>query len=366
MAKYELSLETVEGMWNALQDDPVEFGKQLGKGLLDWDTWADDPARAIGHLVPDAIVAVATAGSGTAATRGAAAAEDGVDALTGLSRMDDLAGLSKIDDLGELSKLDDLGDLSHLDDLGDQSRIYSMWDDIDHHTQFAPEQIPSSGNAHSLIDNAMSDPSTFERHGVEPWSHDDLVEKINTPTADLSAADRAVLNDLRDQVPTPDAGTPMQKVITEQQFDDYMLGRSDNPSFQVDGTGGSMTRLEDTSHLTSPEALHDGLRLDYDNTPFTAHDETMRVIRFEPDGDNFVVPRNSDMDPGVGSTPYDSWNDPFTGNGFTKAGDDVIPEFQTQGGVTMRDGAEMWEVLPDGNQRLVGVLRDHEWIPQGN
>jgi hypothetical protein len=31
---------------------------------LDWDTWADDPARAIGHLVPDAVAAVATAGTG--------------------------------------------------------------------------------------------------------------------------------------------------------------------------------------------------------------------------------------------------------------------------------------------------------------
>ena len=32
----------------------------------------------------------------------------------------------------------------------------------------------------------------------------------------------------------------------------------------------------------------------------------------------------------------------------------------------MRDGAEMWETLDDGTQRLVAVLRDGEWIPQGS
>ena len=242
-----------------------------------------------------------------------------------------------------------------------------MWDEVDHTTRFAPEQIPTSGNAHSIMDDALSDTSIFERHGADPWSREDLIDRINTPTGDLSATDRAILNDLRDQIPTPEAGTPMQKVITEQQFDDYVMGHSDtNRHFQVDGVGGSVTRMEDTAHLSTPQSLHDNLRLDYDNTTFHAHDETTRVLRFEPDGDNFVVPRNADMDPGVGSTMYDDWNDPFTGNGFTKAGDDVIPEFQVDGGVTMRDGAEVWETLPDGNQRLVAVLRDGEWIPQGN
>ena len=34
--------------------------------------------------------------------------------------------------------------------------------------------------------------------------------------------------------------------------------------------------------------------------------------------------------------------------------------------VTMREGAEMWEVLDDGSQRLVAVLKDEHWVPQGN
>ena len=115
MKKYELSFETVEGMWNALQDDPMEFGKNLGKSLLDWDTWADDPARAIGHLVPDAIAAAATGGAGALATRGGKGALDALDGLADLGKADDLAGLGKMDDLADLGKADDLGSGRHVD-----------------------------------------------------------------------------------------------------------------------------------------------------------------------------------------------------------------------------------------------------------
>ena len=66
-----------------------------------------------------------------------------------------------------------------------------------------------------------------------------------------------------------------------------------------------------------------------------------------------------------GNGTYDTWDDPFTGNGFTKSTTDVNPEYIAKN-VTMRDGAEMWEVLDDGTQRLVAVLQGKTWIPQGN
>src|SRR5262245_17007964 len=99
--KYRLKVETVGDMWNALVEDPVGFGENLGKALLDWDTWADDPARALGHLVPDVVIAVLTAGSGSAATRGAKGAADVADAA------EDLASAGR--------RLDDLGDLEGLE-----------------------------------------------------------------------------------------------------------------------------------------------------------------------------------------------------------------------------------------------------------
>ncbi len=97
-AKLKLPLESAQAMLDALIADPLEFGKSLGKGLLDWDTWADDPARAIGHLVPDVVAAVFTGGAGTAATKSAGLlerlgtkADDLVDGLRALDRVDDVA-----------------------------------------------------------------------------------------------------------------------------------------------------------------------------------------------------------------------------------------------------------------------------------
>ncbi len=113
LARYELTLEQAKDMVDALRDDPVEFGKALGKGLLDWDTWADDPARALGHLVPDAIAAAFTAGTAGAATRGAGSVDDIADGLRALDRVGDASDLRRLDDLDDLA---DLGDLRRLDD----------------------------------------------------------------------------------------------------------------------------------------------------------------------------------------------------------------------------------------------------------
>jgi hypothetical protein len=48
----------------------VQNPKELGKAVLDWDTWAEDPARALGHLVPDLLLTVATLGAGEVAVAG--------------------------------------------------------------------------------------------------------------------------------------------------------------------------------------------------------------------------------------------------------------------------------------------------------
>lgn len=356
--KWELSLETVGDMWNALRDDPVEFGKNLGKGLLDWDTWADDPARAIGHLVPDAIAAVATAGTGTLATRGIKGGADALDALADISRM---SRFSHLDDLGDLSRLGHLDDLRHLDDLGDLGRTYSMMDDIPHTTRAAPEQLGLSRVTDDVLSHA----------GV---TRDEFTELVNKPRADLTAAERDLLASVRDDLPAPDANTVMQKVIPPSYYDDagnfvpsgadnYIMGNG--PDFDVTSVRGAVTTADDVSHLTTPQQIHDGLRLDYSNSPFSPDDAGTHVIRFQTDNPAFEVPRHSDLG---GSGRFDSWGDPFTGNGFTRSADDIIPEYAVSepGGVRMNDGAEMWEVTDTGTQRLVAVLRGNEWIPQGN
>ena len=66
-----------------------------------------------------------------------------------------------------------------------------------------------------------------------------------------------------------------------------------------------------------------------------------------------------------GGGQFDRYKPPFTGNGFLGSPDDILPEYRANT-VTMRDGAEVWEVLDDRTQRLFAVLRDREWIRQGN
>ncbi|MBK6441126.1 MAG: hypothetical protein IPF90_03030 [Actinomycetales bacterium] len=124
-AKNQLKIEQAQAMWNALKADPLGFGKEVGKAVLDWDTWADDPARALGHLVPDAIVAVATGGAATAATRGGRALQRTLMVLKDLSGYDLLeAGVR-----GAVRVGDDL--TAYLDDLNAGRVVDSLVDRLD-------------------------------------------------------------------------------------------------------------------------------------------------------------------------------------------------------------------------------------------
>ena len=163
MKKYELSAENAwtmaQGIYTGLTTDPVGFGKELGKSLLDWDTWADDPARAIGHLVPDAVAAVATAGTGALATRGA---KGGMDLLDGLS------DLSKLDNLSDLNKLDNLSDLNKLDNL---SRPQPARRPLR-----PPAATTTSPRARRASDRTLDDPA------LEPWL-DEVTQRTPSSTA---------------------------------------------------------------------------------------------------------------------------------------------------------------------------------------
>jgi hypothetical protein len=128
---------------------------------------------------------------------------------------------------------------------------------------------------------------------------------------------------------------------------------------------GSVSVADDTAHLVSPRDFFEALRLDYPNTNFAADDGSAFVLRFQPDATvapDAIRPQMHSSMGGDGSV--DHYSPPFTGNGFLKA-DDILPEYRANR-VTMSDGAEIWEVLDDGTQRLYAVLRGREWIPQGN
>ena len=76
---FEMPIETLTTMAKALWNDPAGFMTAIGKSLIDWDTWTDDPGRAIGHLLPDVALEIATMG-------GSAGVSAGEKALTGTAR----------------------------------------------------------------------------------------------------------------------------------------------------------------------------------------------------------------------------------------------------------------------------------------
>ncbi|MFC8434786.1 putative T7SS-secreted protein [Streptomyces sp. NPDC057253] len=67
---------TLDGLvWGA--QNPKEFVK----AATDWETWRSDPARALGHLGPDAVVELLTGGVGGLATKASTAARRSTHAL---------------------------------------------------------------------------------------------------------------------------------------------------------------------------------------------------------------------------------------------------------------------------------------------
>lgn len=79
----------VQGLVYGVQD-PKEFAK----AVLDWDTWKENPARALGHLVPDLLLTLATAGAG-AAGRGARVLDKAGDLRRARRGLDDVGAAGR-------------------------------------------------------------------------------------------------------------------------------------------------------------------------------------------------------------------------------------------------------------------------------
>lgn len=68
--KNTLGYEKIGDMRSAFSKDPKGFMEQLGKGMADWDTWADDPYRAAGRLIPDIVMSILSGGTAGSASKG--------------------------------------------------------------------------------------------------------------------------------------------------------------------------------------------------------------------------------------------------------------------------------------------------------
>ena len=304
--------------------------------------WTTDPAEAFGELLPNLVGTVGTGGAGAAASIGSRTA---VRSLEEILQRGATRGLEDVAERGALRGADDLvtsGAPRWLDDVARRGGDY--------------------GPGH------LGDPadlsSALARNG---WDHDDLVDIVNTRTSTLSPGDIADLNRVRDAVPRPDADTLMQKVIDPTSRSRY-LGDGEVPDyFDPTQVRNSVTRAGDSAHLDNPAALHDDLRLDYKDSPYSAADDSTTVLRFKTEGE-YEVPRHSNMGGDGSFDDPKKWEHPFTGNGFTKSHTDPMPEWQPRPdaegnrSVTMNEGAEMWTIGKDGSQHLDAVFDGQSWV----
>ena len=78
--------ESIVAVATFARQHPQVFATEMGKAVVDWETLDESPARWLGKLVPDVLLAVATTGSGNIASK---ATGSTVDTLRAVDRLAD-------------------------------------------------------------------------------------------------------------------------------------------------------------------------------------------------------------------------------------------------------------------------------------
>lgn len=116
----------------------------------------------------------------------------------------------------------------------------------------------------------------------------------------------------------------------------------------TDGSGRSLfDQIVDTPDLAvRKQMVHDLLKEPWDEA--VARGEPSEVIRWYAD-------RFKEMEDSLG------YEGPHRGNGFAGRGPEAVPEFRYANPVAVPRGAELWQTLPDGTERLIGIFTGRRW-----
>ncbi|HEV2777934.1 MAG TPA: hypothetical protein VGX25_00900 [Actinophytocola sp.] len=168
---------------------------------------------------------------------------------------------------------------------------------------------------------------------------------------------------------TVEADTPMRKVIPPGDVAKYLSGR-------YDSIGGFVSRAQDGGHLSTPDDIVRGNRLDYYNSPFGPGMSEVHVIEFPatdpgryqtplgaPQDLHTNLPENSPavrratddmmdaaeaagLDPSTYQRYIADW--PYSGIGVTADGDIGIPERRMTDRMPIPDGSVMYKYDASG------------------
>lgn len=168
----------------------------------------------------------------------------------------------------------------------------------------------------------------------------------------LPADQRQKLTSVRDGVSKPDGNTLLQKIIPLSDLTTYMENK-------YGGTvGGFVAEAADVKNLFTMRDVYYGLRLDYEGTQFKPEGAGYAVIRFySTETDKLNIPYS----PELGGNQEHAW--PNGGGGFTTStlGKGGYPEWTFDSYYAPKEGAELYEVTPQGREILRSVYKDGRW-----
>lgn len=179
----------------------------------------------------------------------------------------------------------------------------------------------------------------------------DFIAWSTDPAWELQPSAQTSLKNVRTAIEKPNNSTLLQKVISLEDMPVYM-----NNTYG--GTlGGFVSVAADMKRVSTMFDTYWGLRLDYEGTKFKPDGAGYAIIRFySPAASMLTIP----FCPEMGGTQPHAW--PNTGGGFTasKLADGGYPEYTFPGYSAPQNGAELYEVTPEGRETLRSVYRENE------
>ena len=221
---------------------------------------------------------------------------------------------------------------------------------------------PSQSTTREIIDQKLKE------YGV---SWDEFNRLRNTRITEMSQYEYDMMIDIRKSIPNPTEQTVLQKIIPVKDADNYFGSKGW-------GVGGFISKRGDVVDIKTIEDAVNGLRLDYENSPFV---ETMidangnRVAVRDQNGnlklktDAFVRIEFRTHDTDYIDIPIGNRDgtkleaDPASGNGFIKSDEYLIPEYKIVKpdtkfpSVKLTDGSKMY-LNVGGEEVLVGVVKN--------
>ena len=206
------------------------------------------------------------------------------------------------------------------------------------------------------------------------WTEKVFAEKAVTPISKLSDEDLLKIKKINEVIPNPTNDTLMSKVISEETYKMYIS----NGEYS-DTIGNCIAKAEDLSDCKTYMDYYNKLGLNYfqDGKPgpyttaekmyvvrFISGDTETKVVRNIGGTTNLEVNRIKDLYKGQPDISVFRQDDPFVGTGFTKtpSGELGKPEYNTKGYCTIEDGAAIYELARNSQEKIVAIRIENSWI----